>query len=224
MTEKKKRKWPKRLAFSIIGVILLFIVVYFIKPSLIVDFFHIGIKRDEITLKTKELSPREKLINKWTELVAGQRESGTYPPFTFDSDELEIFVQETYRRSFPEEIKGLKLKLIDDYLFLRLKLNLEDYESEIKNYGSPQLAKMLKEDIVFTIKASVKRVYNDTVEVDIRSIRVGFLPLPMILVDKIINSPANVKKYNREFDYEKYPLPEGIRTLKIENSVLYVNH
>jgi len=208
----------------VIGIILLFITIYFIKPSLIVDFFHIGIKRDEITMQQEDLSPRQKLIRKWSELEAKQKITGYYPQFTFNSEELEIFVQETYKRAIPEEVKGLKLKLIDDYLLLRLKLNLQDYREQFREYGTEQLAKMLEEDIVFTIKASVKRVYDDIVEVDIRSIRAGFIPLPMVLVDKIVNSPANVKKYNRRFDYEKYPLPPGIHSLRIENSLLYVNN
>lgn len=188
------------------------------------DFFHIGINREEITLQEKQLTPREKLIQKWDSLVKERRRTGYYPPFTFSSQELQIFIQEHYRKAFPEEIRGLETTLVGDELNLRIKVNLAKYEKEIAKYGTPELARALQEDIVFSVRAASKGVKGHNVEVDIRAFYFGFLPLPMKLIDGLINSPDNVKKYKRRFDYNSYPLPRGVKNLKIENSILYVNY
>jgi uncharacterized protein YpmS len=222
--EKKKRRWGRIILFSLCILFLAIAAVYFIKPSLFVDFFHIGIDREKITLEEKKLTPREELIRKWDDLVKERRLAGSYPPFTFTSQELQIFIQEHYKRAFPEEIRGLETTLAGDELTLRIKVNLARYGKEIAQYGTPELARALKEDIVFTVRAAPRSVHNNNVEVDIRAFYFGFLPLPMRLIDGLINSPENVKKYKRHFDYKSYPLPKGVNSLKIENSILYVNY
>lgn len=222
--EKKKKRWGRIVLFSLLGLLALIVMIYFLKPDLFVDFFHIGINRDEITLQSKKLTPREMLIEKWDGLVRERRKTGNYPPFTFTSQELQIFIQEHYKKAFPEEIKGLETTLNEDEITVRIKVNLSKYEKEIAQYGTPELAKALKEDIVFTVRAASKGVKGSNVEVEVRSFYFGFLPLPMKLIDGLINSPDNVKKYKRRFDYKSYPLPRGVRNLKIENSILYVNY
>jgi hypothetical protein len=222
--EKKKRRWGRIVLFSILALLAVMALIYFIKPSIFVDFFHIGINREDITLQEKQLTPRDKLIQKWDGLVKERRRIGYYPPFTFTSQELQIFIQEHYRKAFPEEIRGLETTLTGDELNLRIKVNLAKYEKEIAQYGTPELARALKEDIVFTVRAASKGVNGSNVDVDIRAFYFGFLPLPMKLIDGLINSPANVKKYKRHFDYNSYPLPKGVKSLKIENSILYVNY
>jgi uncharacterized protein YpmS len=222
--EKKRRRWGRIILLSLAIILLIIAAVYFIKPALFVDFFHIGIDRENITLEEKKLTPREELLRKWDGLVKEKRLTGFYPPFTFTSQELQIFIQEHYRKAFPEEIRGLETTLNGDELTLRIKVNLARYGKEIAQYGTPELAKALKEDIVFTVRAAPKSVHNNNVEVDIRAFYFGFLPLPMKLIDGLINSPENVKKYKRHFDYNSYPLPKGITSLKIKNSILYVNY
>jgi len=222
--EKKRRRWGRIILLSLGFILLAIAAVYFIKPALFVDFFHIGIDRENITLEERKLTPREELIRKWDDLVKKKRLTGSYPPFTFTAQELQIFIQEHYRRAFPEEIRGLETTLAGDELTLRIKVNLARYGKEIAQYGTPELAKALKEDIVFTVRAAPKSVHDNNVEVDIRAFYFGFLPLPMRLIDGLINSPENVKKYKRHFDYKSYPLPRGVKSLKIENSVLYVNY
>lgn len=222
--EKKKRHWGRIILFSLAAILIVIAVVYFLKPSLFVDFFHIGIDREQITLVDKKLTPREELIAKWDNLVSEKKKSGFYPPFTFDSKELQIFIQEHYRKAFPEEIRGIETTLTGDEITLRIKVNLAKYEKEIEQYGTPELARALQEDIVFTVRAASKGVKDDYVQVDVRAFYFGFLPLPMKLIDGLINSPDNVKKYKRHFDYESYPLPRGIKNLQIKNSILYVNY
>jgi uncharacterized protein YpmS len=222
--EKKRRRWGRIILLTFVIILLTIAAVYFIKPALFVDFFHIGIDRENITLQEKKLTPRDELIRKWDELVKEKRLRGSYPPFTFTSQELQIFIQEHYRKAFPEEIRGLETTLNGDELTLRIKVNLARYGKEIAQYGTPELAKALKEDIVFTVRAAPKSVHDNNVEVDIRAFYFGFLPVPMKLIDGLINSPDNVKKYKRHFDYKSYPLPRGVKSLKIENSILYVNY
>lgn len=223
MEEKKKRRWLKYLFLTPAFLIVIFGITYFVKPSLIVDFFHVGIDRDEIGMHESETAVRDNLLSKWAKLESGRKRNGKYPPFTMNSKDLEILVQELYSKALPPEIKGINAELNGEDLIIRLKLNLKDYEREIRDSGSAELAKMLKEDIVFTARGGIRRVVENMVEVDVKSVHFGFIPLPMRMIDNIINSKSNIKKYGRKFDYKKYPLPKGITMLKIKDSVLYVN-
>ena len=223
MNEKKKRRWLKFVFLTPAFLLAALGIAYFVKPSLVVDFFHIGIDREEIRMHESETATRDNLLSKWEKLESERKRSGKYPPFTMSSKELEILVQELYSKALPPEIKGVNTELDDEDLIIRLKLNLKDYEREIRDSGSAELAKMLKEDIIFTARGGIKKVVGNMVEVDVKSAHFGFIPLPMGMIDNIINSKSNVKKYGRRFDYTKYPLPKGIHLLKIKDSVLYVN-
>ncbi|MBN2135463.1 MAG: hypothetical protein JW737_07005 [Acidobacteria bacterium] len=221
--EKKKRRWLRVILSLPLVFVLFMLLMYFIKPAFITDFLHIGIDRDAIKLREEKLTPREKVMNKWHELEQERNKTGYYPAFTFDSQELQIFVQERYKHALTEEIRGVETSLSGDKIILRLKLNLSKYESEIRESSTPELAKMLKEDIVLSAKGSVNAIKQGKVYVSIDSVHFGFIPVPVSLIEKIVNADKNVKKYGRKFDYTAYPLPKGIRSLVIKDSILYVN-
>jgi hypothetical protein len=162
-------------------------------------------------------------MKKWDELEQVRNKTGSYPSFTFNSQELQIFVQEKYKHALTEEIRGVETSLSGDKIMLRLKLNLSKYESEIRESSTPELAKMLKEDIVLSVKGGINAIKDGKVFVSLDSIHFGFIPVPVSLIEKIVNADKNVKKYGRKFDYTAYPLPKGIQSLVIKDSVLYVN-
>ncbi len=223
MSEKKRSIIKRILLFTPLTLIILAGATYFLKPSLIVDFFHIGVDREHIKLEAESKATRDNLVNKWAKLEAAKRSTGEYPPFTLDSQEVQTFIQEVYAEAMPPEVKGIETSLDDSDIILRIKLNLEDYEKEIRKTGTPELAKMLKEDIVLSVRGGIEKVVGRDVVVDIKSVYFGFVPLPLSMIENIVNSESNVKKYNRKFDWKRYPLPKGINNLKIKDSILYVN-
>jgi len=144
----------------------------------------------------------------------------SYKKFYLNEDELNAFIQLNYGHRMPPEIKAWHIKLKGEEAIILVSINLDEFRDTLEKELSPMVKRLLTGEI--TLKAWGYFCGQDGRGIfDIKGLRLGFIPIPVILLKQMIVSKSSEE--DAEILDKGFDLPEGFHSVKIAHSLIIVN-
>jgi len=159
------------------------------------------------------LTLREKLNEAYTGQEGYQRMSLT-------EDELNLYIQQNFGEQIPPEIKSWRVSLRGDRVVLKLVIDLNEFRETLGEELPEDAARVLQGYVTLTLRG---RFWGEdgTAWVTIERLRLGFLPIPVSLVRRMIISKGSEK--DTEFLDYGFLLPEGFFKVEVRDSRIIIN-
>ena len=214
----KKRKVLIGLLIALVGVIALSLALFYFSPTtgytlLLRLLSRSSAPQMEPLPANVPLSLKEKLA----EAYIGQ---GGYQRLVLTEDELNLYIQQNFGEQIPSEIKSWRVSLRGDRVLLRLVIDLDEFRQTLGEELTEEAARVLQGYITLTLRG---RFWGEQGWgwLDIERLRLGFLPIPVSLVRRMITSKGS--QADTEFLDKGFPLPEGFVKVEVRDSRIIIN-
>ncbi len=215
----KKRKILLSLLIALIVVIGGFVGLFYLSPAagyglllrLIARSSHPQIESPPANVS---LTLEEKLSE------AHQGAAEGYQSLVLTEEELNLYIQQNFGDQIPAEIKSWRVSLRGDRVLLKLVLDLNEFRETLGEQLSEDAARVLQGYVTLSVKG---RFWGEEGIgwVDIERLRLGFLPIPVSLIRRMILSKGS--QADTEFLDKGFLLPEGFIRVEVRDSQLIIN-
>lgn len=153
-------------------------------------------------------------------LSEAQQGPESYQSMVLTEEELNIYVQQNFGDQIPAEIKSWRVSLRGDRVLLKLVLDLNEFRETLGEELSEDVARVLRGYVTLSVRG---RFWGEEGIgwVDIERLRLGFLPIPVSLIRRMIISKGS--QADTEFLDKGFLLPEGFVKVEVRDSQIIIN-
>ena len=143
-----------------------------------------------------------------------------YQSMILTEEELNIYIQQNFGDQIPAEIKSWRVSLRGDRVLLKLVLDLNEFREALGEELSEDVARVLRGYVTLSVRG---RFWGEEGIgwVDIERLRLGFLPIPVSLIRRMIISKGS--QADTEFLDKGFLLPEGFVKVEVRDSQIIIN-
>jgi len=214
----KKRKVLLGLLIALIVVIGGFLGLFYFSPTtgyglLIRLIAHSSMPQMQSLPANIPLILKEKL----SEAHRGQ---DGYQSMVLSEEELNLYIQQNFGDQIPAEIKSWRVSLRGDRVLLKLVIDLSEFREALGEELPEDVARVLRGYITLSVRG---RFWGEEgiAWVDIERLRLGFLPIPVGLIRRMIISKGS--QADTEFLDKGFLLPEGFVKVEVRDSQIIIN-
>ena len=153
-------------------------------------------------------------------LSEAQQGPESYQSMVLTEEELNIYIQQNFGDQIPAEIKSWRVSLRGDRVLLKLVLDLNEFREALGEELSEDVARVLRGYVTLSVRG---RFWGEEGIgwVDIERLRLGFLPIPVSLIRRMIISKGS--QADTEFLDKGFLLPEGFVKVEVRDSQIIIN-
>lgn len=144
----------------------------------------------------------------------------SYKKFYLTQEELNAYIQINYGHKFPPEIKAWQIRLNGDEALILVLIDLDEFREALRGELTPLAQMLLHGEITLRCWGEFYG-HNAIGKFIIRGLRLGFLPIPIGLLKRMIISKSSEE--DAAVLDKGFPLPEGFRSAKIAGSYIIIN-
>ena len=153
-------------------------------------------------------------------LSEARRRPEGYQSMVLTEEELNLYIQQNFGDQIPAEIKSWRVSLKGDRVLLKLVLDLNEFRQALGEELPEGAARVLRGYVTLSVRG---RFWGEEGIgwVDIERLRLGFLPIPVSLIRRMILSKGS--QADTEFLDKGFLLPEGFVKVEVRDSQIIIN-